>query len=342
MYDILGGFLVERIFALYDSDFYYTTRFMEYFKKKRDTPFEIIVFTQLESLKEYLRSNSVNVLLLGSDLDEDEIFIKKTKYIYQLAEDQRDCKSTNSYSIYKYQPVSEVMQDILKDFRGRESRIYQETAMDCQAKILTVFSPKQRQEVLAYSLALHSILSKQRNILFINLELLPITFLAEMESDKSNLSEIIYYIKESKDINTKLKELLSPGVLSYLGGLDHAADILSMDVEDVKKLITELRKNSDYQWILFYVNSVSEALMELMIQSDALITIKGCTDYDQALYDTWLKQLQRLGKQLPIGQSFFVELSEEEYGQAPISKAQLINSKAWQSAESSITAIGLS
>ncbi len=332
---------MERIFALYDSDFYYTTRFMEYFKKKRDIPFEIIVFTQLESLKEYLRTNSVNVLLLGSDLDDDDIFIKKTKYIYQFAENQRDCKNTDSYWIYKYQPVYEVMQDILKDFRSRESRIYQEAAIDHQAKILTIFSPKQRQEVLAYSLSLHSILSKQRNILFINLELLPVTLMEEMEGDKNALSEIIYYIKESKDINTKLKENLNPGVLTYLGGLDHAADILSLNVEDANRLIKELRRNSDYQWILFHINSVSEALMEFMIHSDALITIKGCTNYDQALYDTWLKQLQLLGKQLPIEQSFFVELSEEDYGQVPISKTQLINSKAWQSAESSVDVLGL-
>ena len=331
---------MERIFALYDSDFYFATRFMEYFKKKREVPFEIIVFTQLESLKEYLQTKFVHVLLLGSDLDEDDIFIKNAKYIYRFTEDQRGRKDTNPCSIYKYQPVYQVMQDILSDFRSRENRINQEETKD-QTDILTVFSPKQRQEALGFTAALYSILSKQRTILFINLELLPITFMEEMKSDKNALSEIIYYIKENKDINIKLKELSNPSVLTYLGGIDHAADILSLDLEDAKKLMKDLRKSTEYQLILFYINSVSEALMECMVQSDVLITIKGCTEYDQALYDTWLKQLQRFGKQLPIEQSFFVELLEEDYGQVPISKAQLINSKAWQSAESSLDVIGL-
>lgn len=331
---------MERTFALYDSDFYYATRFMEYFKKKREIPFEVIVFTQLESLKEYLRTNSVNVLLLGSDIDDDEIFITRTKYIYQLMEDQRDSKNTNSDSVYKYQPVSQVMQDILKDYRNRERRVNQEAAID-QAKILTIFSLKQRQEAIAYSRALQSILSRKRSILFINLGLLPVPFMEDMQSEKNALSEIIYYIKEKKDINIQLKELFHTALSTYLGGLDHAADILSLNLEDAKKLMKDLRESSDYQLILFYIDSVSEALMELMLQSDVQIIIKGSTEYDQALYDTWLKQLQRLGNRLPIEQSFFVELPEEDYGQVPISQEQLIHSKAWQSAETSIETIGL-
>ncbi len=329
---------MERTFALYDSDFYYATRFMEYFKKKREVPFEIIVFTHLESLKDYLRTNYVSILLLGSGLDEDDIFIHKTRYIYQFTEDQKVRPDTKEYLVYKYQPVWQVMQDILKDFRSRENRTELQSSAG-GANILTVFLPRPRQEAFAYAVALHSILSRQRNVLLINLELLPVHFIKELESGRSTLSEIIYYIKEGKDINTRLKEISSTAMLTYLGGLDHAEDILAMDTEDARRLMKELRSSTDYQTILFYINCASEALMELMVQSDALIMIKSSTEYDKALYDTWLKQLQRYGKQLPQEQCFSIELLEEDYGQVPISMAQLINSKAWQSAEACLELI---
>ncbi|HHV09708.1 MAG TPA: hypothetical protein GXX75_05440 [Clostridiales bacterium] len=331
---------MERIFALYDSDFYYATRFMEYFKKAREVPFEITVFTQLESLREYLQTNFISVLLLSSDLDEDEIFTKKARYIYQFTEipggkDKEQCL------IYKYQPVRKVMQDILADLRRKENRISQEAA-DNQLTILTVFTPKQRQEAFAYALGLQSVLAQQKNVLLINLELLPVAFIAELEGGRSALSEMIYYIKEKKDINIKLKELVDGvGTAEYLWGLDHAADILALDLEDAKRLMEELRRNTDYQVILFYINSVSEALMELMRRSDVLVTVKGRTKYDEALYDTWLKQLQRSGGQLGLEGYFAVELPEEDFGQVPVAADRLRSSKAWRIAESSKEELGL-
>lgn len=331
---------MERTFALYDSDFYYATRFMEYFKKKRDVPFEVIVFTHLESLKDYLRTNNVNVLLSGSDLDEDEIYKNKVKYLYQFTEDQRGRPDTKECLVYKYQPVWQVMQELLKDIRSREHRTDPSASTE-GVKIITVFLPKPRQEALAYAIALHSILSRQENVLLINLELLPVHFIKELESERSSLSEIIYYIKENKDINTRLKELLRPGMLTYLGGLDHAEDILALDSEDANKLVETLRSSPDYQTILFYINCASEALMELIIQSDALITINSHTEYDQALYNTWLKQLQRYGRQLPQEKCFNVDLFEEDFGQVPISMAKLMDSKAWRSAEACLESIGL-
>ncbi len=331
---------MERIFALYDSDFYYATRFMEYFKKERDVPFEITVFTQLESLREYLQTNFVNILLLGSDLDEDEVFAKKARYVYRFT-DTPGGKDKEQGQIYRYQPVRKVMQDILTDFRSKENRIPQEAAVN-QVTILTVFSPRQRQEALAYALALHSALLQQKNVLFINLELLPAALTAELESGGSVLSELIYYIKEKKDVNVKLKELTDRlGRAEYLCGLDHAADILALDPEDAKRLVEELRRNRDYQVILFYISSVSEALGELMLYSDVLVTIKGCTEYDGVLYGTWLKQLQRTGGQLPLDRYFAVELPEEDYGQAPVAADRLRSSRAWQLAENSREELGL-
>ena len=130
-------------------------------------------------------------------------------------------------------------------------------------------------------------------------------------------------------------------MITNLGGADHASDILALDSEDAKRLIGALRRNTDYQIILFYISSISEALMELVIHSDSLITVRGCTEYDKALYEAWLKQLQRCGKQISQEQNFFVELSEEDYGQAQVSQEQLINSKAWQAAESCLETMGL-
>ena len=197
---------MERTFALYDSDFYYATRFMEYFKKKRDVPFEVIVFTHLESLKDYLRTNNVNVLLSGSDLDEDEIYKNKVKYIYQFTQDQRGRPDTKECLVYKYQPVWQVMQELLKDIRSREHRT-DPSASTVGVKIITVFLPKPRQEALAYVIALHSILSRQANVLLINLELLPVDLIKELKSERSSLSEIIYYIKENKDIQVYHKDV---------------------------------------------------------------------------------------------------------------------------------------
>jgi hypothetical protein len=57
---------VEKIFALYDSDLFYATRFMEYLKKRKDFNFEVAAFTKPESFFEFLQEHQIEILLLES------------------------------------------------------------------------------------------------------------------------------------------------------------------------------------------------------------------------------------------------------------------------------------
>jgi hypothetical protein len=73
---------MEKILALYDSDVFYVSRFMEYFNKKIDSHFEVSAFTKKESLDEYLTFHPIEILLLGSGFVDESFTGRNIKYIY--------------------------------------------------------------------------------------------------------------------------------------------------------------------------------------------------------------------------------------------------------------------
>lgn len=322
---------MERIFALYDSDVFYVTRFMEYFKRKKDSNFAISVFTKKESFEEFISLYSIDILLVGIGISIEDIPKDRIKNIYLLTESPIKEAGAQYPEVFKYQPAKAVLEETITDFLLKENKL-QINLPSNKVQIISVFSPIQNAESLVHAWAIAAIWAEQQKILLIILDIFPISIGTSYNNTNSALTEFIYYLKENPNIIVKMKDLLSLfGNLSVLSGITHGADILSLNKADINLWVEELRTHTDYQRVIFYQGGYFEASTELMKLSDTIIITDRGTPYERAVYSTWSRQMRQVGINTEQDKFNRMILQEDQgLGYYPLSLSEITNTQVWR------------
>lgn len=325
---------MEKIFAIFDSDLFYTTRFIEYCTKQRDIGFDITAFTKRESLDLFLSQHRVEILLLGEGIPKEDIPTEGVGYIYQFTEAKE--KEDEAFYIFKYQSAQLIITKIRNNYyrKSNESQVCSNTKTN---KIISIFSPRPSSLSISYAWSIGLQLSKLKKVLFVSLELLPVPLLSSVEYSGQSLSEFIYYLKENPNIITKMKDLLNYiDNLAYLSGIMHGADLLAMNKEDIHKWIEELTLHTDYQAIVFYLGYYSDAVTELLKCSDTVLIPNTGLTYDNYLLKEWENQMERSSINIRQDKYQRVLLQDVTWNGTPMSIKELANSYAWEAAREAI------
>lgn len=286
--------MLDKLIAIYDSDVLYASRLMEYFKKSAWKGFEIVLFTTKENLISFLEYQAVEILLYGGDDLPREKQSNNVKHIFLLSVDKRLPKDNYQY-IYKYQPASKISTDVLslytklEDSKGEGSK--------GNVCIVSVFSPITAYEKIEFAWSLAKHISSIKKVLFIPLELLPTAHLMQQEEKGESLSEFLYYLKESKsDLIEKMKSFLNYyEKLSYLSGLTHGFDLLSINKDDIVRFIDCIKEHTDYEIVIFYIGIYTEASMEILQHSNEICVISRDENYEEHVRGEWERQMDILG-----------------------------------------------
>jgi len=293
--------------AIFDTDILYSTRLMEYFRKSAWEGFEILLFTKEESLREFLDYQGLEILLYGG-VDLIELVEKSNiKYVFYLCDDKRLITDNNQY-IYKYQSASKITSDLLSLYTKLED-IKGETSYG-DVRLVSVFPPLLGPEKISFAWSLAKEVSKKMKVLFIPLEMLPTSEIDQEDVRGQSLSEFLYYLKESKtDPIEKMKSYLNYSErLSYLSGLTHGFDLLSICKDDIGRFIRGLKEHKDYEMIIIYLGIYTEASMEILKSSDKVCILTCDGDYEENIRMEWERQMEFLECSIKDLKHHFVKL----------------------------------
>ena len=319
--------------ALFDSDSVYAGRFLEYFNHKKEFGHDLRVFTKKEKLEEYLLSNRIEILLLGSQEALSEGLQEKVRYCCRLTESREE-------GIYKYQSAQGIMNQLLGGYFQRQENALGEEG-ERSAIIYTVFSPEASawDKLFAWSMAFQ--LSRQKKVLFFPLELLPVVNFSFLERRREGLSEFIYYLKGNPNYMLKMKELLNyGGGIFYLTEASHGFDLQSLSRDDIQRWMEGLRKSMEYQAVIFYLGYYHESGIELMKRSDRsyiLNDVSAAGPGESGRLHEWGRQLECIGTD-PCQDSFRYVLRPPDYRKPDYEEIQyrslqeLSGCSAWQQA----------
>ena len=330
---------MEKILAVYDTDAIYATRFLEFFRKRKDIEFEIIVFTNQESLKEYASRHKIEILLFDGSFSPENELKENIRYIYELSEHQSRDQDTGYPRIFKYQEARQVMAEISAIYNGSE--INEQGSYSPEGfEIVTIFSPIPDANKLIFAWSLSILLSEKKKILFIPLDGLPVSVLSQEEDLSQSLSEFIYYLKENNpNITAKMKSLLHYiGNLAYLSGLTHGLDLFSLTKEEVSNWTEDLKNHTDYDAVVFYISYYCEAVVEILDKSTCIFTVLRDDPYEKAVIREWERQMEFIGmkEKLAVAHRQFlpnVEWTDEKCPSLQVLKGSPIWNHAMQIAE---------
>lgn len=324
---------MERILALYDSDVFYATRFLEYFKMKKEYGFVISVFTKMESLKEFLLNHHIEILVIGERLAEEDFLEGKIQFIYLLTEDQS--QEFNGYPcVCKYQPAQSMMDAILSDYRKKNNKLRIPEGSG-KVKLTSIYSPLPCAEAIALAWSYGALLSEQRKVLLIMLEQFPVPIVSFMDDAERPLTELLFYLKEQKNILSRMNTLLRfHKKLTYLAAVSHGSDLLALSKEDMKSWIEELKGHSDYQEVIFYIGCYTDAMTMLMDSSDSVLITAKSSAYEEAVNREWAMQMEKSG--ISTRQEKFITLQipeDRKLGVVPITLEELSQKDLWIAAK---------
>lgn len=288
---------MKKVLALYDTDAVYATRFMEYLNKRKNVDFEVIAFTKKECLKEFIVHSQLEILLLGDELSLDEFPKEKIKLIIYLDDSREQNPEVMYPRILRYQTADGVWKDIQSHYSKCISQTQSSKNRNGPLNIISVFSPLPgiAGETFSWNLALN--LAERHKTLFIPLELFPVSTPPTATDSDDSLSEYIYYLKDNHpDYTEKLNALLKfYGKLSYLNGLTHGLDLLSLNKEDATRWVKDLSQNLSFNTVIFYVGFYSEFAIELLNHSTRTLVMAEDNSYGECSINEWKRQMEFMG-----------------------------------------------
>lgn len=287
---------MEKLLAIFDDDILYASRLMEYFKKNGWEGFEILLFTKKESLVDFLKYQSVDILLYGGDELLEGLSQENIKYIFWLSPDDKRKIEDKHETVYKYQAAAKIASDILSCYTRLEDR--KQGASFGNVNIIAIYPPVPGLEKIRYAWSFAKELSISKKVLFIAFEPLPTSDMPGKEDMGQSISELLYYLKESKaDYMSNFKSYLSYSErLSYLTGLNHGFDLLSLSKEDMTRFMDDLKNHSDYETIIFYLGIYTEGSMEVLSLCNEVYIATCSLPYEELVLEEWERQMELIGR----------------------------------------------
>lgn len=243
----------RNIFAVCDLEVEYAYHFMEYLSKKKNIPFEIRVFTSVDTLLGFVKEQEIELLLISEKAMCQEIQEEKIGQIMILSEGVSGIYSEAYPSIYKYQSSNQVIREALTCYgEGKKEMEKLPAVQKKQVEILGVYSPVGRTMKTTFALTMGQILAKRKAVLYMNLEEYSgFEYLLEQTYEQT-MGDLLYYLRQ-KTPNWIMR---MSGMIQTMNNLDFLppvftpGDIQSTTLEEWIELLQGIIDYSNYDIIL--------------------------------------------------------------------------------------------
>lgn len=282
----------QKILAIYDNQPMYANKLAEYFSHKKDNPYMVYGYENVDNITKLQSEMGIDVLLASDHIELGEFPKEEVGKIFYL-KSQGEGMSGETDSIFKYQSAENIFK-VLYDYYI--DNLLEESVRICtmsQTKLIGLYSPVKRCQQTTFGLTLGQVLSKKYKTLYLNFEgysgfqhLMSKTF-------PKDLSDILYYFQDSKE---KFPYKLSAAIEKQ-GELDYIPPVLTpqflqqVSSEEWLALIAEMINHSNYEYIILDLSDYLQGLFEILrmcyrvftLEKDDALARAKITQYEQIL-----------------------------------------------------------
>lgn len=276
-----------------DEDVNYAARLAAFFNGKRELAFQVKICGNPVELQGVLADSAKSILLLSEVFRLNELIKEWQGEILILSETKRTGNYGGKQSIFKYQSGSKILLYILEKCEEQNMDGVWRVRKSSQGKVIGLFSPVRRVGQTTFALDKAKELSKERNVLYMNLE----TYagcegIFSPKQDKT-MSTLLYYTKqESDNVGMILTTLIcSVNGVDYIPPVKNSEDLYAVTKEEWIWLFRELLRNSIYDVLVLDLGECIQGLYEIlkfcdevyMLTADDQIAASKIKQYEQNL-----------------------------------------------------------
>ena len=257
----------KNIFAVCDLEVDYALNFMDYLNHKKNIPFEIQAFTNVESLIAYGKMNHIELLLISQKAMCRQVQELEIGKIVILSEGVHPPDLDRYPSVYKYQASSDVVREVMACY-GAEKAVAPAVfpVLKKTTEIYAVYSPLGRCLKTSFALTLGQILAKERAVLYLNLE--EYSGFEEMlgKGFAQNLSDLLYFVRqENGNLIYKMNSMVQTiNNLDFIPPVRTPEDIRGTAWEDWEKLVQEIVLHSNYEFVILDIGGAVDGTFQVL------------------------------------------------------------------------------
>ncbi|MBR1758333.1 MAG: hypothetical protein IJ744_06355 [Lachnospiraceae bacterium] len=253
--------------VIYDKEEGYARGLLMQMERMHFPVSECVIITRLELLRQILKRPIE--LLIATDDVEALLPGHQIRCVVILSEGRAAHETSLFPSVYKYQSMEEVMNEILTIYSeiGGDAITLNYTNDDPK-KIIVVYSPSSGLSRTMFAMALAKEYAKRVETLYLPFEAFTVENLMD---GRGGMSDLIYYLREqSGQIGLRIQMMAhKEDHLSYLTPVGHYLDVNEATIKEFRYLVKELKENSPYDVCILemgYFNRHVALLMNLCDQ----------------------------------------------------------------------------
>ncbi len=299
---------MKRIMAVYDVDPFYADRFAEFANEREMTPFTAVAFASLEKLRDFAGLQPVEVLLVGSDVPEEELSGIKAGQVIRLSEDGRQLRrepggaggnrlsEKGNAVIYKYQSSDAVLREVMACYQvGSEQERLSLSGLS--SRVIGVYSPVGRCGKTGFSVTLGQILARDKKVLYLNLEEHSGLSVLMGTTYKESLSDLIYYYRQGEYSRVRLGTVLhSLGSLDYVPPAAYAEDLAEIKGEELAGLVAAIAGDGLYDEIVLDIGHLGRGIEPVLELCRTIYVVVKEDCVSAAKVGEWREYLEKSGQ----------------------------------------------
>ena len=298
----------KKIFAICDLEEAYVVRLADYLNTKGMLPYQVLAFTNLESLGRYAQDNEIEILLISTDAMSDEVREMNVRRVIILAEGEEPGLDQEAV-IRKYQDSDSIARQVLS-FAGDSKAV----DMPPGCRIFAVWSPVARCGKTLFALTLAQAAGEEGRALYLNLEdysgFEPL-FRTTYRSDTADL------VHASRDRTQNLAALLESAVQTF-GSLDIVPPaFFPDDIRDIRpgewlEFIAATAAAGDYRTIVLDIGSQMQDAADLLERCTRCYVPILADPMSRAKISQFDRNMKALGKDVLLSSMVRIYLPEVE------------------------------
>lgn len=286
---------MKRIMAVYDVDPFYADKFAEFANQKEKTPFTAVAFSSLSRLKSYSEQQPIELLLVGDEVEREEIDQICASQIVCLSETGMT-QEDGTPVVYKYQPSDHVLREVMACYQAQPEPA-KIAAAGIKSTIIGIYSPVNRCGKTGFALTMGQILAKESKTLYISLEENSgFTRLTGTEYQGS-LSDLLYYFRQGQYSGMRLGAVTySLGNLDYIPPVTYAEDFADVRAEELELLLARIAGDRKYETLILDLGQFGRGVETLLELCDLIYVPVKEDCVSAAKLEEWRRYLEISGR----------------------------------------------
>ena len=273
-----GGIEMKIRLAILETDKSYLNRIVSAFNMKYADKFEIYSFTEEKTALEALGKYHVDVFLAGETFEIDQENIPEGCGFAYLAETRDITSLHGEMAICKFQKAELIYKQVINIYSEQESAITGIKHNHSGGKLIGFFSASGGNGTTTAAAAFANYAAgKGKKTIYLNLEIFGNTDLFFHGEGQGSFEDVIYAVKSRKgNLFLKLESSVKQDIsgVYYFSKTNTALDMNELKLEEIKRILTELRTSCDYEYIVLDFDfSLTQEKLELLAECEQIVMV---------------------------------------------------------------------